>query len=182
MPFHPVELSFCGFAAVHSDAYSSHVRLPTAETTIIIIPGRDFRNFIFASSRVALASERTRPKKPPRPRSTRNAHNYEHVTRLISCLNSLLHLDRPISDFDAAAAPIDARSTPLSPPVLRFDSLFWDNVSVRAGKKRKIPPSTRTREFSIFFFSPPSSTARIRRIITGREEGLGERKVDGNFR
>lgn len=97
-------------------------RLPRpAETTIIIIPRRDFRNFIFPTFRdvLVLSAHETRPRNAssdspcPCPRCTRNAHNYEHVTRLISCLVSLLYLDRPISSFHGVGSctPIDARST-----------------------------------------------------------------------
>lgn len=48
---------------------------------------------------------------PPLAKSLvqRNAHNYGHVTRLISWLNSLLGPDRPISSFDKEGSIIANR-------------------------------------------------------------------------
>lgn len=67
--FLSLELSFC-FTAVHSDVYSSHVRLAPAETTIIIILRRDFRNFIFPTFHDVFSRDahETRPRKPSHPR------------------------------------------------------------------------------------------------------------------
>ena len=74
-------------AAMHSDAYSSHVPLPRPgpKQQLLLFPGAaTFAILSFPLFRAPSHQETTfSPSSPP---SARNAHNYEHVTRLISCL------------------------------------------------------------------------------------------------
>lgn len=116
---HLVRIILCGFVPVHSDGYSSHV--PTwPEQQLLLLPAHDFCNFVRPlhdpdrpprARRHPSPSPRVRPQTRRRSPGPWNVHNYEHVTRLISCLNSPLRLDRPISSFDGGPTPIDARST-----------------------------------------------------------------------
>lgn len=130
--FFPLSPSFsCGFAPLHSSVYSSHVRLPPGRNNNCYYSSPRLLQFYPLSLSLSSAAFSQIPVfRPPSvektPESTRNAHNYGHVTRLISCLNSSLGPDRPISSFDKEGSTIANRQT-------RFEhTLFTLFSSVRS--------------------------------------------------
>ena len=134
---------FFFFFAASRRCIPAYIRLTSvfhpAETTIVIIPRRDFRNFIFSLflarppfrkflfSPLPLGGREFSRSRPPR-----NAHNYGHVTRLISWLNSLLGPDRPISSFDKEGSTIANRRTRFE-HTLFFFTLFWSILARPSG-------------------------------------------------